>query len=109
MRKCKECRYFISNLYNSDGRCEKEKEDVASERVCCDRFKMRLTEKEMYIREFSKKKKIDEKEYKEYTGLKKQVFEELIENRCLAGDPGNLTYCYVQENEFEAKYYDILY
>lgn len=109
MLKCKECRFFVKNPFNSDGKCEKEQIERASEYECCSSFKMKLTERELYILDFSRKMKIDRKEYKEYTGLKKQVFDELLEKGCITGEGvESPLYCFIQKEKFENTYHNIL-
>lgn len=108
MKKCKECRFFVGNPFNSDGKCEKEKIQKASECERCKSFKMKLTERELYILEFSRKTKIGRKEYKEYIGLKKQVFDELLENGCIIGNGiENPSYYCIQTYKFENIFHNI--
>ncbi|MGN0352401.1 MAG: hypothetical protein ACI4ES_12180 [Roseburia sp.] len=109
MKTCKECRNFVTNPMNTDGKCEADEEQHGCNQECCNEFKEKLDEKQLCILEIFRKKKISRNEYENYTGIKQEVFEELKETGCITGKgldrPG---YCYVVEMEFKKKYYDII-
>lgn len=86
VNKCKECRYFTPNPNNEDGKCKKDEFQKGGNADCCDEFKKKLDDKKLYVLEFSRAKKIESDISKNFSGLKKEVFDELQANECIAQD-----------------------
>lgn len=109
MRECNECRNFIKNPMNIDGKCEVNEIQCSAEQECCPKFKEKLNNKQLTILELYKKRRISRTEYKNYCESKKQVVNELIDNGCITGkgiaNPANY---YIIESEFKKQYSKII-
>lgn len=108
MSKCKDCRNFVQDPFNENGKCKIKDDQTFAEYEYCPSFKPKLNEKELFILEISRKKRISSNEYEKYNEERKRVVDELTENGCLTGKGlKRPAYRYVQENVIKQKYPNI--
>lgn len=108
MNKCGKCRYFLKNPMNTDGKCEKDKDQHSNDQDCCNDFREKLSYEQLYIIDFSRIRIISRSDYENFGDLKKKVFENLRKKGYITkNESEDHSIFYVNQSEIERAYSDI--